>query len=90
MTPQRRENGLRGIELMTAWAGGGRSTDFFIERLKLMSDEARQDGDKEGIQGFGDAFLGIAELAGYMLIRLAQLTGVTEEEVLQRIARDYQ
>ena len=68
---------------MTAWAGGGRSTDFVVERIAKI-------GREEGEQGFAQGFVGLLNLAGYMLVRLSQMTGKTEEELLQMIALEHQ
>jgi hypothetical protein len=78
---QYRESTLRAIELMTAWAGGGRSTEFMVERIAKI-------GKEEGQEGFVQAFVGLVNVAGYMLVRLSQVTGKTEEELLQLIALD--
>jgi hypothetical protein len=78
-----RENMLRAIELMTAWAGGGSSTDFMIERIAKI-------GDEEGQMGYAQTFTGLTSLAGYLLMRLTQLTGKSAEELLQLIALEHQ
>src|SRR6266702_4077136 len=61
---ERREGAARAIELMTTWAGGGRSTDFMAERVAKI-------GTEEGNQGFARTFVGLAELSGQLLIRLS-------------------
>lgn len=73
----------RAIELMTAWAGGGRSTDFMIERIAKI-------GDEDGQEGFAQTFTGLTNLAGYLLIRLSQHTGKSVEELLQLIALEHE
>ena len=58
------EGAAREIELMTAWAGGGRSTDFMAERVAQI-------GTGEGNQGFARTFVGLAKLNGQLLILLS-------------------
>jgi hypothetical protein len=68
---------------MTAWAGGGKSTDFVGERIKAI-------GAEDGIKGFARTFTGLVELNGALLVRLSELTGKTEEQLLQELALRYQ
>ncbi len=63
-TNERREGAARVIELMTTWAGGGRSTDFMAERVAQI-------GTEEGNQGFARTFVRLAEFSGQLLIRLS-------------------
>jgi hypothetical protein len=82
------QNGRIGIELMTAWAGGGESTEFLGERLRVLLDEADTSTDK--IVALSNALAGVAAVAGDLLVLLAGLAHRTEEEVLQKIAKNYQ
>jgi hypothetical protein len=82
------QNGRIGIELMTAWAGGGESTEFLGERLGVLLDEADTSTDK--IVALSNALAGVAAVAGDLLVLLAGLAHRTEEEVLQKIAKNYQ
>jgi hypothetical protein len=82
------QNGRIGIELMTAWAGGGESTEFLGERLRVLLDEADTSTDK--ILALSNALAGVAAVAGDLLVLLAGLAHRTEEEVLQKIAKNYQ
>jgi hypothetical protein len=88
VTSEQMENGQIGIELMTAWAGGGRTTDFAGERLRALLDEADTRADKAVASG--KALAGVMAVAGASVSWLAQLTGRTEEEVLQEIAKKFQ
>lgn len=88
MTPQQRENGRLGIELMTAWVGSARSNDFLAERLRTILDEAATTEDK--FVALSNALAGVSAVATEMLLVLAGLTGRNEEEVLQEIAKKFQ
>jgi hypothetical protein len=74
-----RYNALQAVELLTAWAGGGRSTDFLGERVKAISYE-------QGHEGVVRSMAGLINVGGYILVWLSQLTGKPEEEILQTIA----
>jgi hypothetical protein len=89
MTPEQMENGRIGVELMTAWCACDKSGDFFSGRLSLLVKENWDDG-MEGRTGLLKASIGLADVAGLLLVRLAQRTGHTEEEVLQEVARHFQ
>jgi hypothetical protein len=77
-----KDNALQAIELLTAWAGGGRSTDFLAERVRTISYE-------QGHEGVVRSMVGLINVSGYMLVWLSKLTGKPEEEVLQAIALNF-
>jgi hypothetical protein len=60
---------------MTAWACGGRSTDFLGDRINTI-------GTEEGTKGYARTFIGLVELNGALLVQLSALTGKTEEHLL--------
>lgn len=78
-----RKNALQAIELLTAWAGGGTSTDFLGERVKATSYE-------EGHEGIVRSMVGLINVSGYLLVWISQLIARSEEEFLQAIALHYQ
>ena len=78
-----RANALQAIEFLTAWAGGGRSTDFLAERFRAMNDE-------EGREGLIRSWAGLINVSGYMLVWISELTGKSEEEILQAISLHFQ
>jgi hypothetical protein len=80
--------GRTGIELMTAWIGSDKKNDFLAERLRALLDEADTTTDK--MVAVSNALAGVSAAAGDLLVWLAKLTGHSEEEVLQEIAKKYQ
>ena len=78
-----RDNALRAIESLTAWAGSENSNDFLAERYAAMASE-------EGREGVVRSWAGAINVASYMLVWLSKLTGKSEEEILQMIALHYQ
>jgi hypothetical protein len=88
MTPEQMENGRIGVELMTAWSACDKSADFFSGRLSLLVKDNWDDG-MQGRTGLLKASIGLADIAGLLLVWLSQQTGHTEEEVLQEIAKHF-
>ena len=84
MSDEQRACAQNAVEVMTAWAGGGRSTEFLQERLADIG--SRGDNRME----FARTFTGLVHVAGDLLVRLAQQTGTAEEELLQEMALRYQ
>jgi len=80
-----RDNALRAIELLTAWAGSGRSSDFLAERVRAM-------GDEEGQEAFIKSWVGLIAVNGKLLTWMSQATKgeQSEEEILQALALSYQ
>ena len=90
MTPEQMENGRIGVELMTAWTGSGRTNEFFGNRVRLLVEENTPEDSPDPSAGFAKACACVAQVASNLLIRLAQVTGLSEEQVLQKIAEDFQ
>ncbi len=80
-----RDNALRAIELLTAWAGSRRSNDFLAERVRAM-------GDEEGRAAFIKSWVGLIAVNGKLLTWMSQATKgkQSEEEILQALALSYQ
>jgi hypothetical protein len=88
VTPEQMENGRIGVELMTAWAGGGSTTDFAAERLKALLDE--EDTSADRTVALGKALVGVMAVAGELLLELSRRANCTEEEVMQEVAKRFQ
>lgn len=87
MTPEQKENGQLGIELMTAWVGSENNNDFLAARSGLFLDDQNTIPDK---MAAGKAPAGVAAVASELLLVLTQLTGRMKEAVLQEIAKKLQ
>jgi hypothetical protein len=76
-----RDNALRAIELLTAWAGSGRSNDFLAERVAEMGNE-----------DFIKSWAGLIAVNGKLLVWMSRAIGgkQSEEEILQALALSYQ
>ncbi|MGW2871341.1 hypothetical protein [Kitasatospora sp. NPDC001225] len=82
MTSESPNPTARGIEIMAAWteSSDGRGTDFALSRLTEMATE-------DGERGLVDASIGLANVAGYLLLMLERETGKTPQQALQEIAK---
>jgi hypothetical protein len=80
-----RDNAVRAIELLTAWAGSGRSNDFLAERVRAM-------GNDEGQEAFIKSWVGLIAVNGKLLTWMSRaIQGQqSEEEILQALALSYQ
>jgi hypothetical protein len=78
-----RDNALRAIELLTAWAGSGRSNDFLCERVA-------ETGNEEGLQAFIKSWAGLIAVNGKLLVWMSELSKRPADEILQALALSYQ
>jgi len=80
-----RDNALRAIELLTAWAGSGRSKEFLAELVRAT-------GNEEGLQAFIKSWAGLIAVNGKLLVWMSRATQgkQSEEEILQALALSYQ
>lgn len=66
VTPEQKENGQLGIELMTAWVGSENNNDFLAARSGLFLDDQNTIPDK---MAAGKAPAGVAAVASELLWR---------------------
>lgn len=80
-----RDNALRAIELLTAWAGSGRSKEFLAERYTALIHE-------EGREGLVRSWAGLMAVNGRLLVWMSRAINgkQSEEEILQALALSYQ
>jgi len=83
MTPEERDLGRIGVELMTAWLAGDGSNELFGARL----DAVLKDTHLEESHTLLISCLGVAEVAGCALTLLSQVTGKPAQEWIQEIAK---
>ncbi|MGI8418057.1 MAG: hypothetical protein ACR2P2_18000 [Nakamurella sp.] len=70
------------LEIMTAWAAEGNSTDFAMQRLSVILTE--RGGDPR--DGTAELLAGFVNLCGAILMDEATMTGEDEATILQRVA----
>ena len=81
--PSIRQNLTVAIEIMTAMYSETSSADFAEQRLEAIQAE-------RGNQGLNEAVAGLIYLADQAILELSRRTGVSELELLQRLALNVQ
>lgn len=74
-----RDCALRGIEIMTAWAGNPSNTEFMRSHLETIIHG-------EGFDGVNRALMGLINVAGCALAELEARTGKSVSKLLEEYA----
>jgi hypothetical protein len=72
--------GHRGVEILTAFIDKPDSNALVFDVIEKIAVE-------EGGTGLSRTAIGLSHASTYLLVRLAKATGVTEREILQKMAQ---